>query len=154
MNLHLYVADIVWVCHLQEVSGLEGTDAVYLCLTWILNMFQPHIGRPLPPVSSGLWVCPDQSPMLLSTQLTHLLQAIHRPPPTTFRMQRQVLRQRTAFFAACAHQPFQLCWLCGGPFSPLPGEGNGYPLQYSCLENPMDRGAWQATVHGVTKSQA
>ena len=32
-----------------------------------------------------------------------------------------------------------------------PGEGNGYPLQYSGLENPMDRGAWQATVHGVTK---
>ena len=33
-----------------------------------------------------------------------------------------------------------------------PGEGNGYPLQYSCLENPMDRRAWQATVHGVAKS--
>ena len=33
-----------------------------------------------------------------------------------------------------------------------PGEGNGNPLQYSCLENPMDREAWQATVHGVTKS--
>ena len=33
-----------------------------------------------------------------------------------------------------------------------PGEGNGYPLQYSCLENSMDRGAWQATVHGVTES--
>ena len=32
------------------------------------------------------------------------------------------------------------------------GEGNGNPLQYSCLENPVDRGAWQATVHGVTKS--
>ena len=32
-----------------------------------------------------------------------------------------------------------------------PGEGNGYPLQYTCLENPMDRGAWQATVHGVAK---
>ena len=31
------------------------------------------------------------------------------------------------------------------------GEGNGNPLQYSCLENPMDRGAWQATVHGVTR---
>ena len=30
------------------------------------------------------------------------------------------------------------------------GEGNGYPLEYSCLENPMDRGAWWATVHGVT----
>jgi len=33
-----------------------------------------------------------------------------------------------------------------------PGEGNGYPLQYSCLENPMDRGAWWATVPGVAKS--
>ena len=33
-----------------------------------------------------------------------------------------------------------------------PGEGNGYPLQYSCLENPMARGAWRATVHRVTKS--
>ena len=34
-----------------------------------------------------------------------------------------------------------------------PGEGNGNPLQYSCLDNPMDRGAWWATVHGITKSQ-
>ena len=34
-----------------------------------------------------------------------------------------------------------------------PGEGNGNPLQYSCLENPMDRGARQAAVHGVAKSR-
>ena len=34
-----------------------------------------------------------------------------------------------------------------------PGGGNGYPLQYSCLENSMDRGTWWATVHGVTKGQ-
>ena len=34
-----------------------------------------------------------------------------------------------------------------------PGEGNGYPLQYFCLENSMDRGAWQAKVHGVAESQ-
>ena len=34
----------------------------------------------------------------------------------------------------------------------FPGEGNGKPLQYSCLENPMDGGAWQATVHGIAKS--
>ena len=33
-----------------------------------------------------------------------------------------------------------------------PGVGNGNPLQYSCLENSMDRGAWQTTVHGVTES--
>ena len=34
-----------------------------------------------------------------------------------------------------------------------PGEGNGNPLQYSCLENPMERGAWWATIHGVAKSR-
>jgi len=34
-----------------------------------------------------------------------------------------------------------------------PGEGHGNPLQYSCLENPMDRGAWQATVHRAAKSR-
>ena len=34
-----------------------------------------------------------------------------------------------------------------------PGEGNGSPLQYTCLGNPMDRGAWRAAIHGVTKSQ-
>ena len=36
----------------------------------------------------------------------------------------------------------------------FPGEGNGNPLQYSCLENPMDRGAWWVAVHGVAKSWA
>ena len=35
----------------------------------------------------------------------------------------------------------------------VPGEGNGTPLEYSCLENPMDGGAWWAAVHGVAKSQ-
>ena len=34
-----------------------------------------------------------------------------------------------------------------------PGEGNGNPLQYSCLGNPMDRGGWRATVHRITKNQ-
>ena len=36
---------------------------------------------------------------------------------------------------------------------PPPGQSNGTPLQYSCLENPMDRGAWWAAVHGVAKSR-
>ena len=35
----------------------------------------------------------------------------------------------------------------------FPGEGNGNPFQYSCLGNPMDRGAWRATAHGVAQSQ-
>ena len=46
-----------------------------------------------------------------------------------------------------------------GDLGPIPGlggysgEGNGNPLQYSCLESPLDGGAWQATVHGVAKSR-
>ena len=51
----------------------------------------------------------------------------------------------------------QFCWavsFLGFPgTSLLSGEGNGTPLQHSCLENPMDRGAWWAVVHGVTKSR-
>ena len=47
--------------------------------------------------------------------------------------------------------------LGGWPFlmlaAPLIGEGNGTPLQYPCLENPLDGGAWEAAVHGVAKSQ-
>ena len=39
------------------------------------------------------------------------------------------------------------------PHKIIGGEGNGTPLQYSCLENPMDRGAWQAAVYGVAKSR-
>ena len=42
-------------------------------------------------------------------------------------------------------------WIPGLGISP--GEGNGYPLQYSCLENSMDRGAWWATAHRIAKNQ-
>ena len=51
-----------------------------------------------------------------------------------------------------------VCPQCGRPgFDPwvgkIPGEGNGNPFQYSCLENPMDGGVWWSTVHGITKSR-
>ena len=52
---------------------------------------------------------------------------------------------------ASAHNEGDLGSIPGSGRSP--GEGNGYPLQYSCLENSMDRGAWQATVHRVAKSR-
>ena len=44
-------------------------------------------------------------------------------------------------------------WVRSLGWEDFPGEGNGNPLQYSCLENPMDRGAWWATVHGVAESR-
>ena len=46
-----------------------------------------------------------------------------------------------------------LCWFLPHSNMNQPWEGNGTPLQYSCLENPMDGGAWWAAVHGVAKSQ-
>ena len=52
---------------------------------------------------------------------------------------------------ASAHNAGDLGSIPGSGRSP--GEGNGNPLQYSCLENPMDGGAWWATVHGVEKSR-
>ena len=44
-------------------------------------------------------------------------------------------------------------WVPSLGWEDSPGEGNGYPLQYSCLENPMDRRAWQGAVHRVSKNQ-
>ena len=52
-------------------------------------------------------------------------------------------------YACSAGDPGSVCVLGRSP-----GEGNGYPLQYSCLEKPMDRGAWQPTAPEVTKSQS
>ena len=46
---------------------------------------------------------------------------------------------------------YQMGWIPG--LGRFPGGGHGNPLQYSCLENPMDRGGWRSTVHGVAKSQ-
>ena len=55
---------------------------------------------------------------------------------------------------------YYFCWVPGSfpvlnnaSVNLTDGEGNGNPLQYSCLDNSMDEGAWWATVHGVTKSQ-
>ena len=48
--------------------------------------------------------------------------------------------------------PWRMAWLIPGSGRSL-GGWHGHPLQYSCLENPTDRGAWQATVHRVAKSQ-
>ena len=56
------------------------------------------------------------------------------------------LRIKSLYFEK--NLPLNCQVLCG-----LSGKGNGTPLQYSCLENPMDEGAWWAAVHGVAKSR-
>ena len=52
----------------------------------------------------------------------------------------------------CYRVSLGVLWSVYGVLWGVLGEGNGTPLQYSCLENPMDRGAWWAAVHGVAKS--
>ena len=51
----------------------------------------------------------------------------------------------------CSIQSTGVCWIIFHLLLFPPGEGNGKALQYSCLENPMDREAWQATVHGIAR---
>ena len=71
---------------------------------------------------------------------------------------RGILQARILEWFALIAQMVESAYNVENPFS-IPGlgrsprEGNGYPLQYSCLENPMDRGAWRATVDGVAKSR-
>ena len=66
---------------------------------------------------------------------------LHKPIPSGF--------PHSSVGKSSAYNAGNLCLISGS--GRYPGEGNGNPLQYSCLENPMDRGAWQATVHGMTR---
>ena len=66
-----------------------------------------------------------------------------------------ILSTRTILVAQTVKNPPQCRKLGLIPGSGrAPGEDNGYPLQHSCLENPMDSGAWQAAAHGITNSRA
>ena len=77
---------------------------------------------------------------------THLEKEFPGGPAIT-----SLVAQRLKHLPASACNEGELGLIPGSGRSP--GEGNGNPLQYSCLENPMDREAWWATVHGVAKSR-
>ena len=91
-----------------------------------------------------------QTGTLPSSRKTHILM-----PSGTF--------QRSLFFfffkylsnTRIAQMVKKICPQCGSipGLGRSPGRGHGNPLQYFCLENPMDRGAWRATVYGIAKSQ-
>ena len=77
------------------------------------------------------------------------------PRPTRFHLQTKLWRRKghcgttNKWWSLKKKRISSWIWHCRGS---VDGEGNGNPLQYSCLENPMDRGAWWATVYGVAKS--
>ena len=85
-------------------------------------------------------------------------------PNTTIHHQLLGLLQQPPYLSPCLHFHFYKCILLKKSFQkrksnyftlakPMYGGGDGSPLQYSCLENPMDGGAWWAAVHGVAKSR-
>ena len=76
-------------------------------------------------------------------QLPEPAQTYVHPVGDAIQPSHPLLSPSPSAFSLSQHQVFQ----------PMNGEGNGNPLQYSCLENPMEGGAWQATVHGVSKSR-
>ena len=85
--------------------------------------------------------------------LAHCSHWLDRIPTTTTRLALSGWLISEAEVSLVAYKvknlPAMQVWSLGQEDSP--GEGKGYPLQYSCLENPMDRGAWRDTVHGVTR---
>ena len=113
----------------------------------------------------GALTIPPHSPLpehlLKSSELTFLKQENNRNHLMRPR-KLQLIRDSTSLVAqwwkkkkksACKCKEMQETWVLIPALGKAPGEGNGNPLQYSCLENPMDRGAWRTTVHTVTQSQ-
>ena len=133
------------IYQLQKVRALRELMQPHLCPAMGPILVQPHITRPLPPVSSGLGVCPDQTPTLLSaqltllsTQLTLLLQPFSDPSSHSGSSSRSSDREQasSAPINTSSSSPYslsiQLCWLCGvlshpclsvhtGPSVPEPG---------------------------------
>ena len=101
-----------------------------------LSLMTLQLYRPPPPRSPPL-----RSPSCLFTQ-GQPLDAGCFPTLLYFSRHRAIRLTHFLYFYVCFYVLF--VW---------DGEGNGNPLQFSCLENPMDRGAWQAMIHGVTESR-
>ena len=81
-----------------------------------------------------------------------------RPAKSSSMPNSEIIRNNKLLGISCGSEGKESACNVGGPSSipgpgRSPGEGNGTPLQYCCLENPMDGGAWWAAVHGVTKSR-
>ena len=104
---------------LQKMRALHELMQPHLCPAMDPILVQPHITRPLPPASSHLGICPDQTPTLLSTQLTLLLQPFSDPSSHSGSSSRSSDREQasSAPINISSSSPYllniQLCWLCG-----------------------------------------
>ena len=143
----LFVELLYFICHFFPCIQLwyEYNDPLFLVLFWY--SFTWH-------TVSHLW-------LRYFVHFSHFTLPISTPTPgswSTFAGQRgkPITHQYIEGFPDGSDSK-RVCLQCGRPGSipwsgRSPGEGNGNPLQYSCLENPTDGGAWQATVPGVPRS--
>ena len=129
-------------------------DMCVLSGSFVSNSLLPH------GLQHARLPCPSPTPRLTQThvhQVDDAIQPSHplsSPSPPALNLSQQGLRRTNKFHCLysiiCLRLQPQWGSILGLERSP--GRGHGNSLQYSCLENPMDRGAWQATVHGVAKS--
>ena len=103
-------------------------------------------------VLHGLKICKniDFTYSLECTHISHLLVHPHTHTKHTYYNQIPSIKLKSRYVQVYVHTNVYMYYVC---IHIHIGEGNGNPLQYACLENPTDVGAWQATVHGVAKSQ-
>ena len=158
VTLYVYISDLKKFFSLfilnWKIIALQYCIGFYQTSAWISHRFTKPVSPPtwasLPPPSLFHNSRLSQSPGLSSlshTENSHLLSILH-----------MVMYVSLGFLVAqrLKHLPVSACNV--GDLGLIPwsgrssGEGNGNPLQYSCLENPIDRGAWWAAVHGVAKS--
>ena len=146
-------------------SAILRTDSEFPCLgTWPPTSGSPHPGTWSPPSGSPgtrTWTPTSrsphggtQSPSSIQNQKSHFLLWELTPSKKIRFLLRQKVHQDFPGGSdgkASVYNAGDLGSIPG--LGRSPGEGNGNPLQYYCLENPMDRGPWQATVHGVAKSR-
>ena len=160
MHMHDWVASLfTWSCHeiLNHLLFVLCSVCVWFFVTpWtVASQAPPSMGFPRQEYWSGLsFPSPedltDPGIKLLSPALAlnHLGSWVLIS--LTYWQQRGLPRGYSGKVSACQCRRHKHKWRGWGRSH---GVGNGNPLQYSCLENPMDRGAWRATVHGVTKSR-
>ena len=156
--------ELVWSGRGSEracpLSSYDNQSLDVGCLMWGCDLARggcPQWG------SSWLWlrlICEGHSEVTCASFLNGDLHFLVGIPASTMNLQNSVLIWSWAGFPESASRKEPTCQPAGDirdmgsiPGSGgYPGEGRGNQLQYSCLESPMDRGAWWTTVHGVTKS--
>ena len=148
------------LCWCRVVSACRGEQAAVLCITWCFLLYFLSISMAIIVLFwllgdySYLSICIPPSTNERKLKVQSPFQSPQCPVCLWFYLEPFIHRMGLPGSWAVKNPPANAGDSGSIPgLGRFPGEGNGNPLQYSCLGNPMEGGAWWATVHGVTKSQ-